>query len=119
MSTRCRISVVMIISLSVSACCVPGASPDDFLVGGDILVLTCVEDAGGVYRADGKPADAMEIFTRAGWNCFRLRIFVAPNKRGIVVHDLPSVLALAKRIQSHSGRLLCDFHYSDTWARQS
>ncbi len=116
MKTVVHLSIAVILCFSLSACSASVDSSKPFLVGGDISALTCLEEAGGVYRADDKPTDAMEIFTRAGWNCFRLRIFVEPNKRGIVVQDLPYVLALAKRIQSHGGRVLLDFHYSDTWA---
>ena len=70
-----------------------------------------------IFRdADGKPDDAIRIFSRHGWNCFRLRLFVDPNGRGGVVNSLPYTHALAKRIKASGATFLLDLHYSDTWA---
>src|SRR3954447_25227484 len=88
-----------------------------FLLGADISLLASVEQRGGVFKDDdGKPDDAIAVFTRHGWNCFRLRIFVNPNGRGGVVNSLEYTRALAKRIKASGATLLLDFHYSDTWA---
>ncbi len=87
-----------------------------FLVGGDISTLTRIEKLGGVYRDGGKPRDCIGILKDAGWNAFRLRLFVEPNQKNAVVNDLAYTLNLAKRIKASGGYLLLDFHYSDTWA---
>lgn len=88
-----------------------------FLAGADISALPVFEKHGAVYRqADGQAADALQIMRSGGMNCFRLRLFVAPNGEGIVTNDLAYTLALAKRVKASGASLLLDFHYSDTWA---
>jgi arabinogalactan endo-1,4-beta-galactosidase len=88
----------------------------EFLAGGDISMLTKIEELGGVFRDDGEPRDFLEIFKDCGGNCFRLRLFVKPNYNNAVINDLPYTLALAKRIKKAQLKLLLNFHYSDTWA---
>ena len=92
------------------------AAGRDFLAGGDISALAAIEKAGGVYRDGGKAGDAIEILRRKGWNCFRLRLFVDPTHKNLVVNDLPYTIALAKRIKASGAKLLLNVHYSDTWA---
>ncbi|MHC4228049.1 MAG: glycosyl hydrolase 53 family protein [Planctomycetota bacterium] len=87
-----------------------------FLVGGDISALTKIEQAGGVFRNEGRPGDAIEIMSKYGCNCFRLRLFVNPTYKNVVVNDLSYTIALAKRIKAAGAKLLLNFHYSDTWA---
>ncbi len=89
---------------------------DNLLLGGDISALTVIEQAGGVYRDDNKPGDAIQIMADHGANCFRLRLFVNPTGKNVVVQDLPYTVALAKRIKQAGAKWLLDFHYSDTWA---
>lgn len=92
------------------------AEQQDFLIGGDISLLTRIEEHDGKFFEDGKQTDPVLIFRNNGWNCFRLRLFVNPNNKDGVVNDLPYTLALAKRIKQSGAKLLLDFHYSDTWA---
>jgi arabinogalactan endo-1,4-beta-galactosidase len=88
-----------------------------FLLGADISALPHIEKRGNVFHDKGKADDAIAIFMRHGWNCFRLRIFVNPDGREEgVVNSLEYTRALAKRIKSAGAALLLDFHYSDTWA---
>jgi arabinogalactan endo-1,4-beta-galactosidase len=87
-----------------------------FIHGADISALSSIEQRGTSYRDAGKSDDAIAIFTRHGWNCFRLRIFVNPNDRGGVVNSLEYTRALAKRIKASGASFMLDFHYSDTWA---
>ncbi len=99
----------------------PGSSGTEpsqrsFLVGGDISALPVLEKAGAVYRMAGQPGDCVQILSACGWNCFRLRIFVNPIGKNVVVQDVRYTIALAKRIKATGARLLLDFHYSDTWA---
>jgi arabinogalactan endo-1,4-beta-galactosidase len=94
----------------------PNAAPSPFLLGADISALAQVEQRGAIFRDDGKPGDAIAIFSRHGWNCFRLRLFVNPNGRGGVVNNLDYTRALAKRIKAAGATFILDIHYSDTWA---
>ena len=86
------------------------------MVGGDISALTKIEEHGGVFHDENASADAIEIMTGRGCNCFRLRLFVNPKGRNVVVNDLGYTIALAKRIKGSGAKLLLNFHYSDTWA---
>jgi len=79
-------------------------------------MLARIEKLGGVFRDGGKERDFLKIFKARGGNCFRLRLFVAPNGKNAVINDLPYTLALAKRIKTAGCKLLLNFHYSDTWA---
>lgn len=88
----------------------------EFLLGGDISMLSRVEELGGVFRENGRRGDFLAILKRHGCNCFRLRLFVNPNYKNAVVNDLPYTLALGGRIKAAGLELLLDFHYSDTWA---
>ena len=94
----------------------PMKTEKDFLIGGDISALTKIEEYGGVFRDQGQAKDAITIMRANGFNCFRLRLFVNPTGRGMVVNDLDYTIALAKRIKATGAKLLLDFHYSDTWA---
>jgi arabinogalactan endo-1,4-beta-galactosidase len=90
------------------------------IVGADISMLPEIEKAGGVYRENDKPDDAIRILRNHGFTLFRVRLFVNPstdfNKSYGATQDLPYVRALAKRIKSAGGDFLLDLHYSDTWA---
>lgn len=90
--------------------------PSSFLLGADISALAQIERRGAVFRDDGKPGDAIANFSRHGWNCFRLRLFVNPNGRGGVINSLDYTRALAKRIKASGATFILDLHYSDTWA---
>ena len=96
-----------------------GAAEKEFLVGGDISALTKMEHLGAVYRDNGAPGDAIAIMRRHGANCFRLRLFVNPTNKRMVVNDLPYTAVLAARIKAAGAKFLLDFHYSDTWAGPS
>ena len=55
-----------------------------------------------------------------GWNTFRVRIFVHPDKTDpSLSQDLAFVTALGKRIKEAGAYFLLDFHYSDTWVDAS
>ncbi|HUD83733.1 MAG TPA: glycosyl hydrolase 53 family protein [Candidatus Saccharimonadales bacterium] len=87
--------------------------PPPFYLGADISTLSEVERQGGVYMNGDKPGDALAIFMKNGWTCFRLRIWVDP-RRG--VNGLEYTTKLAKRIKDAGGTFMLDFHYSDWWA---
>ena len=60
-----------------------------------------------------KPGDALALFMKNGWTCFRLRIWVDPRNG---VNGLEYTTQLAKRIKDAGGTFMLDFHYSDWWA---
>ncbi|HZT41163.1 MAG TPA: glycosyl hydrolase 53 family protein [Chthonomonadaceae bacterium] len=94
----------------------PAPAQKEFLAGGDISMLSKIEEQGGVFRKDNQPGDAIAIMQSYGCNCFRLRLFVNPNHHDGTINDLDYTVALAKRIKAAGARFLLDFHYSDTWA---
>src|SRR5207247_2528349 len=63
------------------------------------------------------------IMVNHGDNLFRLRLFVNPNTSysatSGAIQDLNYTIALAKRLKATGGKILLDFHYSDTWADPS
>ncbi|MFT3829895.1 MAG: glycosyl hydrolase 53 family protein [Opitutaceae bacterium] len=89
---------------------------DEWLAGADISSLATMEQHGAIYREGRRPGDALEILRGQGLNCFRLRLFVAPDGKDVVTNDLAYTLALAKRVKATGAKLLLDIHYSDTWA---
>ncbi len=92
----------------------PSASkPSPFYLGADISTLAEVERRGGVYMDGDKPGDALGIFMKNGWTCFRLRIWVDPREG---VNGLEYTTKLAKRIKEAGASFMLDFHYSDWWA---
>ena len=87
--------------------------PSPFYLGADISTLTEVERRGGVYMDGDRPGDALAIFMKHGWTCFRLRIWVDPSNG---MNGLAYTTQLAKRIKNAGGTFMLDFHYSDWWA---
>jgi arabinogalactan endo-1,4-beta-galactosidase len=106
-----RLSLLWLL-LSDSAFC----GPVPFLVGADVSALSTLESHGAVYRREGRKEDALKILRDEGMNCFRLRLFVAPDGKDVVTNDLDYTLALARRVKESGASLLLDIHYSDTWA---
>ncbi len=117
MIRNATITVILVILLNCSA---TRAADGQFIAGTDISMLPAIEKAGGVFRQDDQPADAIKILHDHGCNMFRVRLFVNPNPdfkaTGGAVQDLAFVRALAKRIKAAGGPFLLDIHYSDTWA---
>ena len=95
--------------------CLAGGA-DLCLLGGDVSMLAHNEATGAIYRIDGAPRPGLQLLRDSGWNCLRLRLFVAPNGRGGTIQDLPYVVDLAKRAKQAGFQVLLDLHYSDTWA---
>ncbi len=88
----------------------------EFLIGGDISALARLERQGARYSDGGAAGDAIAIMRHHGCNCFRLRLFVEPDGRGVVVNDLGYTTELAKRVKDSGAKLFLNYHYSDTWA---
>jgi len=94
-------------------------------VGGDISILPSYEASNTVYLdAEGnKISDLIPwLMTDCGWNTFRVRLFVNPQKKHAngswdpaVCQDIEYVKTLGKRIKNAGALLMLDIHYSDTW----
>jgi arabinogalactan endo-1,4-beta-galactosidase len=113
------------IGVIVAACLLSTTTPSTaapkrtlpaFIAGGDVGLLTLMEQQGIVYKVDGKPVDLLHAIKSAGMNCARLRLWVNPIHKGVVVNDLPYTIAIAKRVKKAGLLFLLDIHYSDTWA---
>jgi arabinogalactan endo-1,4-beta-galactosidase len=114
--------------VGVSVCsglCSAGAA--EFMAGADISSLPVFEGNGAIYRDAGVAGDVIPMFRQHGVNWYRLRLFVDPSNDddpatpgiqndAFVVQDLAYTIALAQRVKAAGGKLLLDFHYSDTWA---
>lgn len=111
---------IILVMLALITCA--GANAQKYL-GGDISLLPTYREKGTTYKtAEGKETCPYKLFTEAGWNAMRVRLFVEPdnapqgNKDEGVCQDLPYVIKLCKQIKAHGFKLMLDFHYSDTWA---
>lgn len=107
----CLLSVGLC-GLAVSGFC----GEPSFLVGADVSALATLEEHGAKYHGADKKADALGILRAEGFNCFRLRLFVAPKGEDVVTNTLDYTLALAKRVKASGATFMLDIHYSDTWA---
>lgn len=92
--------------------------------GGDISLLSYVEDNGGkYYDVNGQSDDCLEILKQNGMNLVRLRLYNDPgNKDFYPSNTLPAgyqnqadILKLAKRAKEKGMEILLTFHYSDYW----
>jgi arabinogalactan endo-1,4-beta-galactosidase len=112
----CLRLVIAILPLLFVGCATKTASTtktQTFYLGADISELGQLENDGAIYMDGNKPGDAIAIFMKNGWTCFRLRIWVDPNDG---VNNLEYTTKLAKRIKDAGGTFMLDFHYSDWWA---
>lgn len=96
----------------------------NLIKGGDVSLLTYVEDNGGKYfNAAGQADDCLEILKRNGMNLVRLRLYNDPgNENYSPSKNLPAgyqdetdVLRLAKRAKKKGMQIQLTFHYSDSW----
>ena len=92
------------------------AEKSAFLTGGDISALPKFEQLGAVFSDNGKTGDVIRIMRERGSTCFRVRLFVNPTLKEVVIQDLPFAVRLGQRIKASGATFLLDLHYSDTWA---
>lgn len=109
-------SIFIIIAFALSGCTKQKAQPDEFMIGGDFSILKKMEDSGGIYKFEGKPVNALELFAANGYNYGRVRLFHTPNMEGPVCNSLDYTIELSKKIKAAGMKLLLNYHYSDTWA---
>lgn len=93
----------------------------EFIKGMDLSTLPEVERCGGTFHDRGIPGDAVEILKSYGMNMVRLRLWNHPYSPqgapyGAGTNDLPTTLAMARRLRRAGVPWLLDFHYSDFWA---
>lgn len=88
-------------------------------VGGDISLLLAYEQHNSPYLdGDNKPISDLITWLKndCGWNTFRVRLFVNPDKSDpSVCQDLQYTIQLGKRIKDAGAYFMLDYHYSDTW----
>ena len=86
-----------------------------FYYGADLSYVNEMEDCGAVYKdASGTAKDPYKIFSEAGTNLVRVRLWHNPTWTEYSnYNDVKKTIARAKAEGMH---VLLDFHYSDTWA---
>ena len=88
-------------------------------VGGDISMLPMYEQHNSPYKdVNNRNISDLLVWLKSecGWNTFRVRLFVNPEKTDpSVCQDLDYVKALGQRIKAAGAYFMLDFHYSDTW----
>jgi len=91
----------------------PGVPDEILLMGADVSFLDQLEENGAVYKADGKPDDALAILRAHGCNAVRFRLWHTPAEGYC---DLGRTVKMARRAREAGMSVLLDLHYSDTWA---
>ena len=111
-----------LLSLLLVTMTAQASAADIHYVGGDISMLDKYTEAGAIYiDGDGQVQQPLALFSSAGWNIMRLRLFVNPenatadDRKEGAVQDLAYVVSLGKKIKDAGFSLMLDFHYSDTW----
>ena len=86
-----------------------------WIIGMDVSSLPEVERCGGRFYDQGRQGDLLEILQGYGTNLVRIRLWNDPydeqgNPYGAGTNDLPSVIALARRVRKLGMDWLLDFH---------
>ena len=107
-----------------------------FLRGGDLTMVTYIEDFGTTFRyEDGSAGDVFDILSHYGVNLARLRLYNAPGtgvKDGSTTYRTPilttkhptgypyagedDIAALALRAKQHNMKICLTFYLSDYWS---
>lgn len=109
-TTRSILITIIMSSLSIAQ---DNFSVKEFIKGVDVSTLLEIEDNGGIFKENGNPREALEIFKDHGINYIRLRVWHIPNSGYC---NLEKTLTMASRIKNLGLKFLLDIHYSDTWA---
>ena len=83
-------------------------------LGADLSYVNEMDDCGAVYRAEGEPVDAYQLFADKGANLVRLRLWHTPDWTDY--STLEDVKRSIRRAKDAGMEVLLDFHYSDDWA---
>jgi arabinogalactan endo-1,4-beta-galactosidase len=111
-----NLTIAFYFAFLFGSCTKQEIKPEEFIIGGDFSILKKMEDSGGVYKYEGQPVDALELFAENGYNYGRVRLFHTPNMEGPVCNSLDYTIELSKKIKAARMKLLLNYHYSDTWA---
>ena len=112
--------------ISAIVCVSVCAQAQQRYVGGDISMLPQYEQYSSGYKdVSGQKISNLIpwLVNTCGWNTFRVRIFVNPQKKApdytsadyAICQDLAYVTALGQRIKAAGAYFMLDFHYSDSW----
>lgn len=93
----------------------------NFVKGMDLSTLVELERCGAKYYDDGKEMDILDIVKKYDVDTIRIRLWNDPwseagESYGAGENDLPTSLAIAKRVTEAGFGVLLNFHYSDFWA---
>ena len=93
----------------------------NFVKGMDLSTLVELERCGAKYYDDGKEMDILDIVKKYDVDTIRIRLWNDPwsetgESYGAGENDLPTSLAIAKRVTEAGFGVLLNFHYSDLWA---
>ena len=125
--------------LLIGLCCLcslTAAAETSFLRGGDLSMVTYMEDWGTVFKyQDGTKGDVFDILQSYGVNLARLRLYNTPGtavKDGSITYRTPikskkypngypyagpeDILNLAKRAKAHNMAICLTFNLSDYWS---
>lgn len=108
---------ILILALSALTCGKPSASLDTsgaWVSGADLSYVNEVEDAGAVYRKDGRIVEPYRLFADNGCRLVRLRLWHTPSINAY--SGLEDVRRSIRRAKEAGMQVLLDFHYSDFWA---
>ena len=92
-----------------------------FVKGMDLSTLLELERCGAAYYDNGEEMDILDIMKRYDVDTIRLRVWNDPwsedgESYGAGENDVPTTLAIAKRVTEAGFGVLLNFHYSDFWA---
>lgn len=93
----------------------------NFVKGMDLSTLVELERCGAKYYDDGTEMDILDIVKKYDVDTIRIRLWNDPwsetgESYGAGENDLPTSLAIAKRVTDAGFGVLLNFHYSDFWA---
>jgi len=95
---------------------------ENFICGADISSILALETSGvKFYNPQGAEDDVFSIFSEAGVNYIRVRIWNNPydeagNGFGGGNNDVKNAIIIGKRATKAGMKVLANFHYSDFWA---
>lgn len=85
-----------------------------FYFGVDLSYVNEMDDCDAVYRENGEPRDAFDLFANHGATLVRARLWHNPDWTNY--STLEDVKRTFRRAQDAGMVTLLDFHYSDNWA---
>jgi len=115
-NSRITLFFILIITLTTQLSAQVYLKETNFIKGVDLSALFQIEDQGGIFKENGIPTDALDIFKNHSINFVRLRLWHTPDSG---FNNLEKTLLMASRIKAAGLKFLLDIHYSDTWADPS